>query len=141
MSDSVLEWHSPEFYPQAHAIAATRVRFEDYKGHPILIIDLSHSDVQIVKAAAAECLHVIASQPRNSVLSLTEVQGIPFDTEALKIGSELTERCKPYSLRTAVSGVTGFRSFVLQTMADAAGRPMRLFKERAAAMEWLVTGD
>jgi hypothetical protein len=65
---------------------------------------------------------VISAEPPFCVLSLCEVEGIPFDTEALRIGGELTDRCQPYSSRTAVSGVTRFRSFLLQTIADAAGQ-------------------
>ena len=76
-----------------------------------------------------------------SVLTLVEVEGIPFHTEALKIGSELTDQCAPYALRTAVSGVAGFRSFLLQTIADAAKRPIRLFKERGPALEWLAAAE
>lgn len=95
----------------------------------------------MVRAVASECLHVMSTQPLQSVLSLVEVEGIPFSTDALKIGSELTEMAQRYSLRTAVSGVTGFRSFLLQTIADAARRPIKLFRERDKALAWLTSGD
>jgi hypothetical protein len=139
--DAVLPWHSSLFYRQAHAIGAPRVKFFEHRGKQILSVDFSNAELDLVRAVAAECLHVMASQPLQSVLSLVETEGIPFSTEALKIGSELTEKGNRYSLRTAVSGVTGFRSFLLQTVADAAKRPIRLFKEREKALEWLVSGD
>ena len=134
-----LLWHSPQFYRQAHPVAAPRVRFDSYKGTRILTVDFSRADLDLVRAIAAECFHVMSAEPPFSVLSLCEVEGIPFDTEALRIGGELTDMCRPYSARIAVSGVTGFRAFLLQTIADAARRPTKLFKDRTAALDWLVS--
>ena len=134
-----LLWHSPQFYRQAHPVAAPRVRFDSHKGVRILTVDFSGADLDLVRAVAAECLHVMSAEPPFSVLSLCEVEGIPFDTEALRIGGELTDMCRPYSARIAVSGVTGFRAFLLQTIADAARRPTKLFKDRIAALDWLVS--
>jgi hypothetical protein len=136
--DPSIAWHSPQFYRQAHEIAASRVRFFEHRGARILFVDFSKADLDMVRAVAAECLHVMAAEPPNSLLSLVETEGIPFSTEALKIGGELTDRGQPFSRRTAVSGVTGFRVFVLQTIADAAKRPIKLFREREKALEWLV---
>jgi hypothetical protein len=137
-----LPWHSQQFYSQAHALAAARVRFSNHKGTRILLVDFSEADYDLVRAIAAECLRVMSAEPPFSVLSLCEVDGIPFDTNSLRIGSELTDRCRPYSARIAVSGVTGFRAFLLQTIADAARRPMKLFKDKEPALDWLVSaGD
>jgi len=134
-----LPWHSPQFYQEAHAVAASRVRFGQHNAKPILVVDFSRADLDLVRAVAAECLHVMSAQPPCSVLSLCEVEGIPFSTEALRIGGELTDKCQLYASRTALSGVTGFRSFLLQAIANAAGRPMKLFKDREAALDWLVS--
>lgn len=139
--DTTLPWHTPQFYRQAHEIAASRVRFIEHQGRRILLVDFSRADLEMVRAVAAECLHVMSAEPPNSLLSLCETEGIPFSTEALKIGGELTELGQRYSLRTAVSGVTGFRVFVLQTIADAAKRPIKLFREREKALEWLVSEE
>jgi hypothetical protein len=138
MSENEPAWHSPEFYRTAHAMGAPRVSFIEHKGKRILMVDFSHAELELVKAAAAEYLHVLAAQPANSTLSLIAVEGIPFSPEAVKVGSELTELGQPYSLRTAISGVTGFRSFMLQTIIKATNRPAALFKERSEALEWLI---
>src|SRR5262249_17433028 len=128
-------WYSSQFYRRAHAIGAPRGRFTDHQAWRILVVDFSGAELDLIRAVAAECLHVMAGQPPYSVLSLVEVEGIPFSTDALKIGSELTEMAQRYALRTAVSGVTGFRSFLLQKIADASNRPIRLFKDRDRALE------
>ena len=136
-----LPWHSPQFYREAHPVAAERVKFIDHEGWEILVIDFSRAELEMVRAVAAEALHVMQQRPAHSVLSLVEVEGIPFSTESLQVGGELTDRVQPYALRTAVNGVTGFRGFMLQTIADAARRPIKLFKDRPSALEWLIMGD
>jgi hypothetical protein len=134
-----LAWHSPQFYRQAHAVAAPRVQFDNHKGKRVLVVDFSRADFGLMQAVSAECLHVMSAEPAFSVLSLCDVEAIPFDTDSLRVGRELTDMCRPYSARIAVSGVTGFRAFLLQTIADAARRPMKLFKDRAFALDWLVS--
>lgn len=136
-----LPWHSSLFYREAHALAADRVKWADHGGQEILVIDFSRAELEMVRAVAAETLHVMQQRPAHSVLSLVEVEAIPFSTDALQIGGELTDRVQPYAQRTAVNGVIGFRGFLLQTIADAARRPIRLFKDRPSALEWLTIGD
>lgn len=131
-------WHSPEFYSQPHPEGAKRVRFFEQDGQRILHVDFSKAELPLIREVATECLRMNRAEPRNSVLSLVEVQEIPFDTDALKIGEELTGLCQEYALRTAVSGVVGFRSFLLETIAKASRRPIRLFKDREKAIEWLL---
>lgn len=136
-----LVWHSPEFYNQAHPEGAKRVRFFEHEGKRILQVNFSQADLPLIREVAAECLRVNMGQPPVSVLSLVEVQGIPFDTDALKVGQELTDLCQKYARRTAVSGVTGFRSFLLEAIAKASKRPIRLFKDREKALEWLLKDE
>lgn len=140
-TETALAWYSPDFYAQAHAKAASRVRWETHAGQRILFIDFSRAELDLIRAVAAECLYVNRTQPENSVLALCEVQDIPFHPEALKIGAELTERSQAYTRRTAVSGVTAFRTFLLQPIASAAKHPIRLFADKAPALEWLVKGE
>lgn len=135
-----LAWHSEEFYHSTHPLGAGRVNFIEHQGQRILVVDFSHADLELVKATAAEYLHILKTQPANSALSLIAVEEIAFSPEAVKIGTELTELGQPYSLRTAISGVSGFRSFMLQTMLKATNRPAQLFKERSEALDWLASG-
>ena len=139
--DKTLPWHSPQFYRQAHEVGATRVRFFEHRGRRILNIDFSRAGLEVVRAVAAECLHVVSAETPHSVLSLVETGGVPFNSDSYKVGAELTQMVHQYSLRTAISGVTGFRSFVLQTIASAAKRPIKLFRQRDEALAWLVSEE
>lgn len=138
---TVLPWHSPEFHRQVHAEAAGKVHFIEHRGNDILLVDFSGADLDLVKAVAAETLHVNLRQPPRSLRSLVDIKDISFHPEAIRIGSELNDRCEAYALRTAVIGATGFRIFMLQTIINASKRPIRLFADRELALDWLVHGD
>jgi len=141
VADTTLPWHSPRFYREAHEIGASRVRFFEYQGKRILQIDFSRAELEVVRAVAAECLHVVSAEPLHSVLSWVQTGGVSFNSESYKVGAELAQMVHQHSLRTAISGVTGFRSFVLQTIASASKRPIKLFRERDEALAWLINDD
>jgi len=138
VTDSQLPWYSPLFYTTAHSVAAGRVGFIEHEGRRILSADLSHADTAMVKAVAAECFHLMSQEPPDSVLVMIALDGTPLSSESLQVGKELTDRVRPYGRRTAVTGVTGLRSFVMQTFVDAARRPIKVFKDRPPALEWLI---
>ncbi|MBZ5522061.1 MAG: hypothetical protein LAP21_07445 [Acidobacteriia bacterium] len=138
MSDKQLPWHSPLFYRDAHSVASGRVSFIEHAGRRILLVDFSRADLDLLKAVAAECLHVMTQEPEMSVLSLVDVEGTSLSTEGIKLGADLSERVRPHVQRTAVNGVTGLRSFVLETIVETARRPIKLFKDRPSALEWLI---
>jgi hypothetical protein len=141
VSETQLAWYSPLFYRDAHPIAIGRVGFTEHEGRRILLVDFSRADLEIVRAVAAECLHLMTQEPTDSVLSLVPVEETNFSSDILKVAKELTDRVRPYGRRSALSGVTGLRSFVLQTFADAGRRPLKFFKDRPAALAWLVSDD
>jgi hypothetical protein len=139
--NSTLPWHSPEFYRQAHAVAAKYVEFVEHKGKRILVTDCAGADLQLLRAIAAECLHIVSSQGLTSMRTLVDVEGAEFDTESMKIASELAAKNRPYVLRSAVVGVKGLRFFAFKTIIAATQRPMRLFEDRQRALDWLAEDD
>lgn len=134
-------WDSPEFYREAHAVAAKYVQFVEHKGKRILVTDCVGADLQLLRAIAAECLHVVSSQSLKSTRTLVDVEGAEFDTESMKIGSELATKNRPYVLRSAVVGVKGLRFFAFKTIITATNRPMKLFEDRQKALDWLAEDD
>ena len=138
---SSLPWDSPEFYHQAHAVAAEHVKFVEHKGKRILTTDCVGADLKLLKAIAAECFHVVSSHPPKSVRTLIDVAGAEFQSESVKIGSELAAKNRPYVVRGAVLGVKGLRYFAFQTIIRFSNRPMKLFEDRAQALDWLAEDD
>jgi len=138
---STLPWDSPEFYRQAHAVAAKRVQFVEHQGKRILMTDFSGADPQLLKAIAAECFHGVSRQPPKSLRTLSDIAGAEYSGEVLNILTELVTKNRPYVLRGAVVGVTGLRFFALKTLISVSKRPIKLFDTRLQALDWLANDD
>jgi hypothetical protein len=136
-----LPWDSSEFYPHAHAIAGDRLAFVEHKGKRILTINSVGADLQIVRAIAAECWHIVAGQELKSVRTLNDLEGAEFSSETVKVLSELAARNSPYVVRGAVIGIKGMRFFAYQTVVRMTKRPLRLFGDRQEALDWLAADE
>lgn len=138
---SSLPWDSPEFLPQAHALAAERLGFIEHRGKRILTINSVGADVQLVRAIAAECWHIISSQEPKSVRTVNDLEGAEFTSETVKVLSELAAKNQPYVVRGAVIGIKGMRFFAFQAVVSLTKRPLKLFDDRLQALDWLTQDD
>jgi hypothetical protein len=138
---SKLPWDSPEFYPHAHAIAGKRLEFIQHKGKRILSINSVGADFQIVRAIAAECWHIVSRQQPKSVRTLNDLADGEFTSDIVAVLSELAAKNAPYVVRGAVIGIKGMRFFAYQTVVTVTKRPLRLFGDRAQALDWLAQDD
>lgn len=137
-STSSLSWDSPEFYLEAHDRAGDRLRFIEHKGKRILMINSVGADLQMVKAIAAECWHIVSRQEPQSVRTLNDLSGGEFTSDTVKVFSELAARNRPYVVRGAVIGIKGMRFFAYQTVVSLTHRPLKLFDDRTKALDWLA---
>lgn len=137
-SSSTLPWDSPEFYPEAHALAGDRLAFIEHKGKRILTINSVGADLKMVRAIAAECWHVVSRQEPHSVRTLNDLNGGEFTSETVKVFSELAAKNRPYVVRAAVIGIKGMRFFAYQTVVSITKRPLKLFDDRNQALDWLA---
>jgi hypothetical protein len=138
---SSLPWDSPDFYRRAHALAAKRVQFVEHKGKRMLVTDCAGADAQLMKAVAAECLHVVSRQEPKSLRTLIDVSGADFVSETTNMLAELATKNRPYVMRSAVIGVTGLRFFALQFIITVSKRQIKLFDGRSQALDWLAQDD
>jgi hypothetical protein len=138
---SRLPWDSPEFYREVHPVVAKRVQLVEHRGKRIVVSDFTEADPQLTKAIAAECFHVISSQPEGSVLTLSDMTKGEYTNEVLTILTELVAKNRPYVARGAVVGVTGLRYFALQTLIKVTKRPIKLFDTRLQALDWLAQDE
>ena len=130
-----LPWDSPEFYPHAHAVAGDRLGFIEHNGKSILTINSVGADFRLVRAIAAECWHIIASQEPGSMRTLNNLDGAEFTNDSVKVLSELAAKNRPYVVRAAVIGIKGMRFFAFQSVVTLTNRPLRLFSDREQALE------
>ncbi|HLW54000.1 MAG TPA: hypothetical protein VKW06_14275 [Candidatus Angelobacter sp.] len=115
-----------------------RVRFLEHAGERVLLIDYSHCDINMLKEVAAEGHRVIATQLLNSVLTLSDVTGTAFDSEAVALLKTKVAANAPYVKRAAIVGISGLQALIYEGVQAFAQRRIPLFRSRQEALDWLV---
>ena len=118
--------------------AARRVRFIMHRGKRVLDIDYSHCDVALLKAVAEEMHRVIAREPLNSVLTLTDVGGTGFDHESVEFLKSRVAANAPYVRRAAVIGISGLQRLIYEAVKLFTKRSIPHFMSRAEALDYLT---
>ena len=115
-----------------------RVQFRRHNGSQILHIDLSKARPDASLEAIDQARQLIALQPPQSVLTLTDVSDIIFNRQSTEALKQLSIHNKPYVKAAALVGVEGLKKIIYQAIVTATGRKFRLFDDVEAASEWLA---
>lgn len=119
-------------------LLARRVRFLEHAGRRVLLIDYSHCAAKVFKEVAAEGHRVIATQLPNSVLTLSDVTGTSFDSEAVALLKSKVAANAAYVKRAAVVGISGLQGLIYEGIQAFSKRRIPLFADRQQALDWLV---
>ena len=117
-----------------------RTRFVDHKGKRILLLDYSgmtSPDEEVAEIRRG--IELVASQPRNSLLVLTDVTDARYNTTVLQALKELAAHNAPFVKASAVVGIAGLRRIAYQAVIVFSKRNIKTFDTPDAAREWLVT--
>ena len=115
----------------------SRVEFMTHKGKRILLIDFSHLGPAEIPAVIAEARRVIDQQPEKSVLTLTDLTGMHFNSEIMDAIKAYAAQNKPHVKAAAVVGMEGLLEVLVHGVERTAERSLFNFKSRAEAQEWL----
>ena len=124
--------------PATSHLLQGRVRFIEHAGQRVLLIDYSHCQPALFKEVAAEGHRVISTQLLNSVLTLSDVTGTGFDSEAVALLKSKVAANAPYVKRASVVGISGLQGLIYEGIQAFAKRRIPLFSSRQEAMDWLV---
>ena len=115
-----------------------RIRFIQHKGAEILYIDFSECQVTEIFPLIAQAKAVIASRPRQSLLTLTDVTNTQHNDAVNQQMKSYTAHNKPYVKAAAVVGVEGLKKIVLDTIVLISKRQIQLFDTVEQAKDWLA---
>jgi hypothetical protein len=115
-----------------------RIDFIDYKGKQILYMDFSNLLPENLPSYLEEAKTVISSQPEHSVLIMTNVTNLRFDYNLSQAIMDYTKHNKPYIKASAIIGLSGLQSIILNSIKLSTGRDFALFDNIDEAKEWLV---
>lgn len=114
----------------------------EHKGKSIVFLDWTNVETTedaVRRIDAGQKL--IASQPLNSVRTLTFVEGSRFDRERIEKVKAMILANKPYVKCGAIVGLSGLIKAVFNTLMQVTGRNIRRFDSLEEAKDWLAEQD
>ena len=116
----------------------SRVNFINHKGVDILYIDWSSAAPWEIREAMHEAKRLIASQPRASVRTLTNVTDVTMDNATTEMLRDYMAANKPYVLAGAVVGLNDLKMIAFNLVNRVAGRNLRAMDDLEDAKDWLA---
>ena len=111
-----------------------------YKGKPIFYMDFTNlKDEKVIKQIIDKSAEFIRSQPEGSVLSLTNLQGMHFNSTIKDLFSKFISGNKPYIKASAVVGLSGLQRIIYNGVMKITGRKIRSFDNINVAKDWLTS--
>jgi len=117
-----------------------RVRFITHRGKRVLLIDHSGSTADEIRRTMDEVEHVVASEPPNSLLTLSDFTGTHFDKTAADHMKVVAAKDRPHVRRAALVGADSIPEVYFRNLESFSSRHFPKFKTREEALDWL-TGD
>ncbi len=115
-----------------------RVRFLEYKGRQVLLLDFANCTDEDVFDMMLEAQKIVTSQPEASMLTLSDYSSGHFSRAAVLRMKETAARDRPYVKREAVVGVESMPEALYKGLRDFSSRKFPAFKTREEALAWLV---
>ncbi|MCL1908973.1 MAG: hypothetical protein FWG12_06355 [Holophagaceae bacterium] len=117
-------------------------RIEEFAqdGKKFLYLDLSNfCEADEYKQLIGESLPVIKKYPKSSLYTVTNIEGVRFDSEVKKSIAQWMEHNKPYVKYGAVCGVDGVKKIMLNAIFALSGRKnMHTVTSKQEALDWLL---
>ncbi|MEW6586442.1 MAG: hypothetical protein AB1442_12630 [Nitrospirota bacterium] len=115
-----------------------RVRFIYHRNRQILFLDFSNCSASEVIRIIEEARKVISLQPRQSLLTLTNVTGTKYNLDVTQAMKEFTNENKPFVKAGAVTGIDGLKKIIYEAVMRFSGRNIPVFPDVEKAKDWLV---
>jgi len=116
----------------------SRIRFIEYEGKQIVLVDLSQCSAREVEKIIREVPEVVTVLARRSVLILADFTGASFDEDAVRAMKEAAVFDKPYIKKTAWVGAESFPEAFAESLKDFSRREFPAFESREEALTWLA---
>ncbi|NPA37279.1 MAG: hypothetical protein GXO47_10570 [Chlorobi bacterium] len=92
-----------------------------------------------IKNLISESAEYIRSQPEHSLITLTNLKNMHFNSEIKELFSDFIKKNKPHIKSSAVIGLSGLQQFVYNGIMKITGRNIRSFENINTAKDWLTS--
>jgi hypothetical protein len=108
-------------------------------GRSIVQIDFDGCQPGTFSPTIVEAQRIILRAPPSSVLALTIVENVHFDTDTVLQMKRFAAACMPFLKANALVGITGMKKVVFAGIKPLYRVPFELFDDRDAAKDWLAS--
>jgi hypothetical protein len=115
-----------------------RIHFISHQQKQILLVDFSNCPSGEVERIARAVPDYVITQPRGSVLVLSDFTGASLDQDAIRTIKETAVFDKPYINKSALVGGGNLSEVLGENLKDFSRREFPAFKTRQEALSWLV---
>ena len=115
-----------------------RVRFITHQGKHILFVDLTNCAAEEIIELLTEVQRIVTAQPRDSVLTLSDLTGAQFSRAAFSRMKEVAVFDRPYVKRAALVGAESLPKVFYEALKTFSRREFHRFETREEAMDWLL---
>ena len=118
-----------------------RVRFITHRGMRVLLIDHSGSTTEEMRQTMDEVEYVVASEPLNSLLILSDFTSTQFDKALADRMKVVAAKDRPHVRRAALVGGESIPDVYFHNLESFSARHFPKFKTREEALDWLTADD
>ncbi len=115
-----------------------RIRFIDYKGSRVLLLDFRNCTPEEVTSVSSQVREVMAREPKDSVLVLADFTGAQFSRDAVTRIKEVTAMDRPFVKRAAWVGTDNLPKVFYDAIRTFSVREFPVFQTREEAMQYLT---
>jgi len=115
-----------------------RIQFISHQKKRILLVDYSNCPPDEVEKISRAVPDYVITEPRGSVLVLSDFTGASFDRDAIRTIKETAVFDKPYVKKSALVGGRNLSEELGQSLEDFSRREFPIFKSREEALTWLI---
>jgi hypothetical protein len=119
-------------------VGGERLRFENYKGHAIFVIDLSHCSNKEILLLLEQIKASVERHAPASLLTLADFTGTHIDKAVATRAKEVLVLDRPYVKKSAWIGTESLPQVFYENFKSFSQRELPIFKTREEALEWLV---
>jgi hypothetical protein len=119
-------------------VGGERLRFENYKGHSIFVIDLSHCSNKEILLLLEQIKASVERHVPASLLTLADFTGTHIDKKVATRAKEVLVLDRPYVKKSAWIGTENLPHVFYENFKSFSQRELPIFKTREEALEWLV---
>jgi hypothetical protein len=115
-----------------------RVRFITHLGRRVLLMDLTNSSPEEILDTLDEVENVVAEQPPDSLLTLSDFTGAAFSKQAADRMKIVAAKNRSHVHRAAIVGLDSIPEVYYQNLLSFSARKFPAFKTREEALDWLL---